>query len=126
MTSGNSSFNFRVVVCRIRLFPTLISKIKWLEYWTTLNSIGFWLLKGPNFHPKKDFSYSRPLKKSIFSRNRATFKYLLIFRVISSEKSTWFSHRYLRFINNAVYKEYNKIINSLSTALLVNLVSKRF
>ena len=26
----NSSFNLRVVVCRIRLFPTLISKIKWL------------------------------------------------------------------------------------------------
>jgi len=25
-----SSLNFRVVVCRIRLFPTLISKIKWL------------------------------------------------------------------------------------------------
>ena len=24
------SFNFRVVLCRIRLFPTLISKIKWL------------------------------------------------------------------------------------------------
>ena len=23
-------FNFRVVLCRIRLFPTLISKIKWL------------------------------------------------------------------------------------------------
>ena len=29
--SGNLSFNFRFVVCRIRLFPTLISKIKWLE-----------------------------------------------------------------------------------------------
>ena len=29
--SRNSSFNFRVVVCRIRLFPTLISKIKWLR-----------------------------------------------------------------------------------------------
>ena len=26
----NSSFNFRVVLCRIRLFPTLISKIEWL------------------------------------------------------------------------------------------------
>ena len=26
-----SSFNFRVVVCRIRFFPTLISKIKWLK-----------------------------------------------------------------------------------------------
>ena len=25
----NSSFNLRVVACRIRLFPTLISKIKW-------------------------------------------------------------------------------------------------
>ena len=25
----NSSFNFRVVLCRIRLFPTLISIIKW-------------------------------------------------------------------------------------------------
>ena len=25
----NSSFNFRVVLCRIRPFPTLISKIKW-------------------------------------------------------------------------------------------------
>jgi len=29
--SENSSFNFRVVVCWIRLFPTLISKIKWLR-----------------------------------------------------------------------------------------------
>ena len=28
--SRNSSFYFRVVVCRIRLFPTSISKIKWL------------------------------------------------------------------------------------------------
>ena len=27
----NSSFNVRVVLCRIRLFPTLISKIKWLK-----------------------------------------------------------------------------------------------
>ena len=26
----NSSFDFRVVLCRIRLFPKLISKIKWL------------------------------------------------------------------------------------------------
>jgi len=24
-------FKFRVVLCRIRLYPTLISKIKWLE-----------------------------------------------------------------------------------------------
>ena len=31
---GNSPFNFRFVICRIRLFPTLISKIKWL--WSTL------------------------------------------------------------------------------------------
>ena len=28
--SRNSSFNFRVVISRIRLFPTLISNIKWL------------------------------------------------------------------------------------------------
>ena len=28
--SRNSEFNFKVVVCRIRLFPTLISKINWL------------------------------------------------------------------------------------------------
>ena len=28
--SKNSSFYFRVVVCRNRLFPTMISKIKWL------------------------------------------------------------------------------------------------
>ena len=28
--SRNSPFSFRVVVCRIRLFPTLISRIKWL------------------------------------------------------------------------------------------------
>ena len=28
--SRNSSFNFSVVICRIRLFPTLCSKIKWL------------------------------------------------------------------------------------------------
>jgi len=27
-----TSFKFRVVICRIRLFPTLISKIKWLGY----------------------------------------------------------------------------------------------
>ena len=32
--SRNSSFYFRVVVCRIRLFPTLISKINWL--WSEL------------------------------------------------------------------------------------------
>ena len=32
--SRNFSFNFRVVVCRIRPFPTLISKIKWL--WSEL------------------------------------------------------------------------------------------
>ena len=30
--SRNSSFNSRVVVCRIRLFSTLISKIKWLGF----------------------------------------------------------------------------------------------
>ena len=30
--SKKLSFNFRVVACRIRLFPTLISKIKWLWY----------------------------------------------------------------------------------------------
>ena len=30
--SRNLPFNFSVVVCRIRLFPTLISKIKWLNY----------------------------------------------------------------------------------------------
>jgi len=35
--SRNSSFNFRVVVCRIRLFPTLISKIKWLGSELPLN-----------------------------------------------------------------------------------------
>jgi len=29
--SRDSSFNFRVVLWRIRLFPTLISKIKWIE-----------------------------------------------------------------------------------------------
>ena len=42
--SWNSSVNFRVVVRRIRLFPTLIAKIKWV--WTTLKSravlICFW------------------------------------------------------------------------------------
>ena len=27
--SWNSSFNFRLIVSRIRLFPTLVSKIKW-------------------------------------------------------------------------------------------------
>ena len=32
--SRNSSFNFRVVLCRIRLFPTLISIIQWL--WSEL------------------------------------------------------------------------------------------
>ena len=32
----NSLINFRVLVCRIRLYPTLISKIKWLEKQTTL------------------------------------------------------------------------------------------
>ena len=31
------SFNFSVVVCRIRLFPTLISKIKWLGSGLPLN-----------------------------------------------------------------------------------------
>ena len=30
----NSSFNFREVLCRIRLFPTIISKMDWV--WTTL------------------------------------------------------------------------------------------
>ena len=28
----DSKFEFRVVLCRIRLFPKLISKIKWLWY----------------------------------------------------------------------------------------------
>ena len=28
--SRNSSLNFRVVLCRFRLFPTLVSTIKWL------------------------------------------------------------------------------------------------
>ena len=36
--SRNSSLNSRVVVCRIRLFPTLISKIKWLASGLHLNS----------------------------------------------------------------------------------------
>ena len=31
-------FEFRVVIRRLRLFPTLISKIKWLKVWTTLKS----------------------------------------------------------------------------------------
>ena len=33
-------FQFRVVLCRIRLFPTLISKIKWLGPWLSLSFIG--------------------------------------------------------------------------------------
>ena len=51
--SRNSSIYFTVVLCRIRLFPTLISKISWLESapplkcphpgfsgrWTTLNEV---------------------------------------------------------------------------------------
>ena len=32
-----TSFKLTVVLCRIRLFPTLISKIKWLEYGLPLN-----------------------------------------------------------------------------------------
>ena len=32
-------FKFRVVLCRIRLFPTLISKIKWLRSGLPLNII---------------------------------------------------------------------------------------
>ena len=35
--SRNSSFKFRVVVCRIRPFPTLISKTKWLGSELPLN-----------------------------------------------------------------------------------------
>ena len=35
--SRNSSFNFRVVLCRFRLFPTLISKIIWLGSGLPLN-----------------------------------------------------------------------------------------
>ena len=41
-----TSFNSRVVLCRIRLFPTSISKIKWLEselsLKTYLQHISFW------------------------------------------------------------------------------------
>ena len=39
------SLKFRVVVCRIRLFPTLISKIKWLGYGLPLKapSIRFYI-----------------------------------------------------------------------------------
>ena len=33
-----TSFNFRVGPCRIRLSPRLISKVKWIPLWTTLNA----------------------------------------------------------------------------------------
>ena len=40
------SFNLRSVLCRIRLFPTLISKIKWSELSLMLNEFGTSKLKG--------------------------------------------------------------------------------
>ena len=43
---STKKFNFRVVLCRIRLFPTSISKIKWLwsepSLKTYLQHISFW------------------------------------------------------------------------------------
>ena len=50
--SGNSLLNFNVVVCRIRLFPTLISKIKWLRCMYALlisSESSIWLIKNDSF-----------------------------------------------------------------------------
>ena len=35
-------FNFRVVLCRIRWFPTLIGKIKWLEHGLPFKNVSSW------------------------------------------------------------------------------------
>ena len=39
-------FKFRVVICRIRPFPTLISKIEWLESGLPLNAFHFHVFEG--------------------------------------------------------------------------------
>ena len=44
----NSTFNFTVVICRIRIFPTLISKIKWFESELPLNFVKL-VLTGSNW-----------------------------------------------------------------------------
>ena len=52
----NFQIDFRVVLCRIRLFPTLISKIKWLE--TELSLIEFILdLHKPEDYKNKVLDY---------------------------------------------------------------------
>ena len=38
---SNLKFNFRILLCRIRLFPTLISKIKWLGSGLPLMCVNF-------------------------------------------------------------------------------------
>ena len=59
-------FNFRVVPCRIRLFPTLISKIKWvgsglpLKFRIPLSSrVGLFLIGGISFLLLKHFLETR-------------------------------------------------------------------
>ena len=59
-------FNFRVVPCRIRLFPTLISKLKWVEPGLPLKfriplsfRVGLFLIVGISFLLLKRFLETR-------------------------------------------------------------------
>ena len=59
--SKNSEFDFRVVECRIRLFPTLISKINWLESEVPLNELPI------KFLFFDCVNLSKPVSRAIFS-----------------------------------------------------------
>ena len=63
----DSSFNFRVVICRIHSFPTLISKIKWLWSGLLLNEYLFFSVQ----YLAVNVRYARSLRANRF-RNRDT------------------------------------------------------
>ena len=73
-SSGNASYIFRVLLCRIRLYPTLISKIKWFWSGLPLNIFSFLNTKmsengteSKNFH---DINIQNVRKKFRISLNK--------------------------------------------------------
>ena len=68
--------NFRVVLCRIRLFPTLISKVKWLGSGLTLNKSPINRLTPPNFF-KFSIFFDCTRLQNLFQRPKEELRELL-------------------------------------------------
>ena len=92
--SRNSLFNFRVIVCRIRPFPALVSKIKW--FWSEL--------------PLTD------RQRSIFELmdiNLLDFISMKLFLVEQFQISlVYFSHNQVVWYNKIFYGSWSRVLNN--------------